>query len=93
MLFSLPKPLLIENTRGAGGGGLTLIWMGIFGAAHGWVGGGGAKRAAPPKISDTYPTMMKIGTDIPYLEKIQKIYESRDTPSEFCCHQHFFTEN
>ena len=33
-----------------------------------------------PKICLTYPTMMKLGTVIPYLKKIQKIYESRDTP-------------
>ena len=32
----------------------------------------------------TYPTMMKLGTVISYLTKIQKIYESRDTPPEFC---------
>ena len=52
--------------------------------------GEGAKR--PPslksvthtKICHTYPTMMKIGTVISYLKKIQKIYEPRDTPSEFC---------
>ena len=30
-----------------------------------------------PKICHTYPTMMKLGTVIPYLEKIYKIYESR----------------
>ena len=30
---------------------------------------------------------------IPYLKKIQKMYESRDTPLEFCWHQHFFTGN
>ena len=35
--------------------------------------------------------MMKLGTVIPYLKKIQKTYESRDTPREFCWHQHFFT--
>ena len=35
-------------------------------------------------ICHTYPTMMKLGTVIPYLKKIQKIYESRDTPLEFC---------
>ena len=29
--------------------------------------------------SVTYPTMMKLGTVIPYLKKIQKIYESHDT--------------
>ena len=62
---------------------MNLFKMGIFGAAHGWVGGG-AKSPLIPKICDTYPTMMKLGTVIPDLEKIQTIYESRDTPSEFC---------
>ena len=52
------------------------IQMGIFGAAHGW--------APLPKICHTYPTMMKLGRVIPYLKKIQKIYESRDTLLEFC---------
>ena len=32
----------------------------------------------------TYPTVIEIGTVIPYLKKTQKIYESRDTPLEFC---------
>ena len=41
----------------------------------------------------TYPTMMKLGTIIPYLKKIQKIYFSLDTPFEFYWHQHFLTEN
>ena len=63
--------------------------MDFFGAAHGW----GAKRSAHPKICHTYPTMMKLSTIIPYLKKIQNIYESHDTPLEFCWHQHFFTRN
>ena len=54
--------------------------MGLFGAAHGW----GAKRLPLPKICHTYPTKMKLGTVIPYLKKIKKIYKSRDTPLEFC---------
>ena len=55
--------------------------MNTFGAAHRWgVGGGQAKR----------PTMTKLGTVIPYLKEIQKIYESRDTLSVFSWHQHFF---
>ena len=37
-----------------------------------------------PTICYTYPTMMKLDTVIPYPKKIQKIYESRDTPLEFC---------
>ena len=47
-----------------------------------WRGGG--KRPPLPKICRTYPAMMKLGTAIPYPKKIQKIYESRDTPLEFC---------
>ena len=59
--------------------------MGIFEAGHGWGGGGGQKKPLPSsKICRIYPTMMKLGTVIPYLKKIQKIYESRDTPPEFC---------
>ena len=54
--------------------------MGLFGAAHGW---GGGKKNPFLKICHTYPTMMKLGTIIPYLKKIQKIYESRDTPLSF----------
>ena len=42
------------------------------------------KKAPFPKICRTYPTMMKLGTVIPYPKKIRKIYESRDTPLEFC---------
>ena len=59
--------------------------MGFFGAAHGWGGEGGGQIGPPiPKIFHTYPTMMKLGTDIPCSQKIQKIYESRSTPFEFC---------
>ena len=46
---------------------LTLFRMGFFGAAH---GSGGAFVAPLLKIGHTYPTMMKLGTDIPYLRKI-----------------------
>ena len=42
-----------------------------------------AKRPPIPKICHTYPTMMKLGTVIPYLKKIQKLYISRDTPLAF----------
>ena len=57
--------------------GLALFRMGIFGAAYGWRGGGGsgAKRSPLPKICHTYTTMMKLGTVIPYLKKIQGVYE------------------
>ena len=54
------------------------IQDGLFGAAHGW--GEGQKGPHLPKICRTYATMMKLGTIIPYPKKIQKIYESRDTP-------------
>ena len=49
--------------------------MGFFGPADGWRGGG----RSIPKICHTYPTMMRLGTAIPYLKKTQKIYKSRDT--------------
>ena len=59
---------------------LDLFRMGFFGAAHGW----GPKRSSLLKICHTYPTMMKLGTVIPYLKKIQKLYETRDALLEFC---------
>ena len=37
-----------------------------------------------PKICHTYPAMMKLGTGIPYLKKIQNLFESSDTSLEFC---------
>ena len=39
----------------------------------------------------SYPT--KLGIVIPYLNKIQKIQKSRDTPLNFCWHQKFITGN
>ena len=45
-----------------------------------------------PKICHTYPAMKKRGTVIACTKKIQKIYEPRDTPPEFCWHQHFSSE-
>ena len=56
-------------------------------------GRGGGKKSSPPKICHTHPTMMKLGTVIPCLKKSLKIYESRDTPLVFCCHQHFVIKN
>ena len=56
--------------------------MAIFGAAQGWRG----TKKPPPllKICHSSPSIMKLSTVIPYLKKIQKIYESRATPPEFC---------
>ena len=45
---------------------------------------GGTKRPPLTKICHTYPTIMKLDAVIPYLEKIQKIYESHDTLPGFC---------
>ena len=59
---------------------LTLFRMGFFGAAQGW---GRPKGTPLSKICHTYPRRMKLGTVIPYLKKIKKIFESRDTPPEF----------
>ena len=48
------------------------------------MGGGAGKKSPLPKICRTYPTMMKLGTVIPYLKKLQKLYESHDTLLGFC---------
>ena len=56
------------------------IKEGLFCAAHRW---GEQKGLA----------MMKLGTAIPYLKKIQEICELRDTPYEFCWQQRFFNGN
>ena len=82
-IFDFKCSILIQNRAM-----LTLFRMGIFGAAH--RKGGGAKRPPLPNICHTYPTMIKLGTVIPYLKEIQKLYESRDTTPDFCWHQHFF---
>ena len=59
--------------------------MGFLGPAHELGKGGGGQKGPPRfKICHTYPTMIKLGTVIPYPKKFQKIYESRDTPLEFC---------
>ena len=47
------------------------------------MGGEGSKKAHLRKICHTYHTMMKLCTVIPYLKKIKKQYESRDTVLEF----------
>ena len=48
--------------------------MGLFGAGHGCVGGGERQKGPRPKICHTYPEMMKLGTVILHLKKIQKMY-------------------
>ena len=58
---------------------LTLFRMDFFGDAHFF-------------CKWSYPTMVKLGTVIPYQRKIQKIYKSRDTFLD-SYRQHFFTRN
>ena len=70
---------------------LNPIQDGLYGGSS-WMGG--QKGSLPlPKICHRYPTLMKLGTGMPYLKKIQKLNESRGILFEFCWHQHFFTEN
>ena len=54
--------------------------------------GEGAKGHPLLKICHAYDTIMQISTVIPYLKKIQKIYESRDTALRFSWHEHFLPE-
>ena len=78
------------NIRSAIKCSLTLFRMGLFGAAHIW-----GEKKGPPflKLCRTYPTVMRLGTVIPYLKNIQKILKLCDTTLEFCWHQYFFTGN
>ena len=69
---------------------LTQFRMRVFAAA---TDGEGGEKVHLPKICHTYPTNMKLGKIKPYLKKTQKLYESRETPFEFCWHQHFFIGN
>ena len=83
-----PKDLNIYNRLFFNIAFLTLF-SSLSRAAHGW---GKAKKPPLLKICHTYPATMKLGTVIPYPNKIQKIYESSDTPLEFCWHKHFSLE-
>ena len=47
--------------------------FGLFTDGRMGEGSRGGKRLVLPKISHTYPTMMKFGTVLPYLKKIRKI--------------------
>ena len=54
---------------------LNLFRIDLFGSADWWGGGAkerGAKRFPLPKICHKYSAMMKLGTVLPYLMKIQK---------------------
>ena len=53
-------------------------------------GGGGGEKVPPSLKSVTHILQWWNLVVIPYLKKIQKMYESRDTPIESCWHQHFF---
>ena len=55
---------------------LILFRMCLFRAAH----REGGKKASLCKICHTYHTMIKLGTVITYLKKIQKTYKSCDIP-------------
>ena len=66
---------------------LTLFRMGLLGAAHGWGRGGGGGSKSPALISVTHILQWWNLAVLPWLKKIQKICESRDTPLELCWHQ------
>ena len=51
--------------------------MDLFGAAH------RRGQAGPKRPSYAYPTIIKLGTVMPYLKKIQKTYKSLVTPQSF----------
>ena len=69
---------------------LILFRMGFLGTAQEWGGGRGRQKVPLFLQSVIYPTMMRLRTLIPYLKKIQKTYEPRDTTLEISI---FFTGN
>ena len=58
---------------------LILFRMDPFGDAHRCRGNQKA-LLSPPAICHTYPTMMKLGTVVPYLNESQKHISARQTP-------------
>ena len=56
--------------------------MGFLGTAQEWGGGGERQKVSLSLQTVIYPTMMRLRTLIPYLKKIQKTYEPRDTTLE-----------
>ena len=68
---------------------LILFSMGPLGVAHRC----GGKKVSFPKICHTYPTMMKLGTVIPSLVKIQKISESREHMWSFAAISIFYRKS
>ena len=54
---------------------LTYIHLDLLHTSH---------KSRLPKTCHTYPAMMKLGTVITYLKKIQKLNKSRETPLDFC---------
>ena len=61
------------------------IHNGIFrGCSRIW----GGRQKGPPSLKSV-TNILQWWTVIPYLKKIPKIYESRDTPLEFCWHSNF----
>ena len=69
---------------------LNPIQDGLFWGFSRMGGRGRAKRLPLPEICHTCPAIMKLVTVIPFLKKIEKMYESRDTLFKFCWHLHFF---
>ena len=66
---------------------LTLLrwaFSGLLMDGGGEGGGAGCRKALFSKICHAYAAMMKLGTLIPYQEKIQKIYKSWDASINFC---------
>ena len=63
---------------------LTLFRMSLFGAAHGLEGTLKRLHLISLKSITHIPTMVKLGTAIPYLKKIQTTYKSHDTPIDVC---------
>ena len=61
---------------------LTLFRMNYSGAAHRWEGGG--QICPHSSYNPSHVSLLKLGTAVPYLKNIHKIYKPCDTLHEFC---------
>ena len=76
-----------EKSWWRGGVDINPFQEGLIGVSS-RIGGGGGVAEIPslPKMCYAYSTTMELGTAIPYIKKIQRIYESHDTHFNFYWH-------
>ena len=82
--ISIRPKRYVKNPDEEEGLTLTPFRKDLLGSLHELGGRGGvAEIPSLPKMCYAYSTTMELGTAIPYIKKIQRIYESHDTHFNF----------